>query len=262
MKTPYLLAPLCGDQPAQFALLRLDESALAEIAHCRKALYHFPPATADGVASIIRAGHFAIDFLKQLPEAYDAVASDCYEAAVRIDTAVDFEEFLRQSEAQGCYCRASGTGLKIYPDSVYVIGFDAHSDYQVESHALGDQLESLLSLLPPRREFDNPARAAQAGNYATAFARETGIANESRARIAGDLIAGLLHWVERDPTWEEEEDPRLQTLDAVDRGLQYYIEEQAETPQEDPVDCHTLVRIYAFNGRESWASEEGNCYIE
>ena len=99
----------------------------------------------------------------------------------------------------------------------------------------------------------NEDRAKQVGIALQAFAKATGLkeSEDGAETIAGDMIAGILHWVaSRSPA-----DGRLDVLHALRSGIGHYVSEHYGEIEGEELGPESIVLITVDCNGDHWHSE-------
>ena len=146
MKHYHILTAMSGEQASQAALLHIDAAAADAIREARQALTRFKKAHG-GTPSLNHRGTYGIHFLSDIPEGFvDGVndIQDLYDNA-RLLPDFDDQTFLEALDEAGHYQRSEVTGLKIYADSIYIIGKERDSSEDVESYDISPMINKILA---------------------------------------------------------------------------------------------------------------------
>lgn len=207
MKPFHLLLTLRGDQDAQFALIRIDETAIANIRKARSVITGFS-ADDDGTASLRHIGPYSIHFLSELPGGFlpEHITDDPYsQLPSRLDD-LDEDAFTEAAAIGKNYVRSETTGLLIYPEHFYLIGHEKHSSDEIEGDCIFRFVEELTRPEAPPAD-DLPTFTAwccQANGGGTIH-----IASFEAADLNAAIEAGINTCME---DWDEENPANIHLL--------------------------------------------------
>lgn len=146
MKSRHILTAIHGEQDSQAALIRIDTAAVKAIRSARKALDKMDSKYRCTASMNHLSDIYHIHFLSGIPAGFIPEFDDpedmsaIYEHdAITLDD-LDEQTFIKSAESAGFYQRSECTGLKIYPDSIYIVGMEKHGDQHLESQDISPEI--------------------------------------------------------------------------------------------------------------------------